>query len=135
MRKSRVNLGLIVLFVMCAFQTLSSRAWGQAQAAAPSRERQISENDANALEEGLNANLDNLVAREQLIRYYFEATLTSHGESEIEEKREKHIFWLIEHHPESELAGSPEAEIVPMEFNGSRSYPVPRNSFRYSIER
>jgi tetratricopeptide (TPR) repeat protein len=118
MRKSRVNFSLSVFFVVCAFQALSSCAWGQGQAA-PTRERQISEKDAIALEEGLNANPDNLIAREQLIRYYFEATLTSHGESEIEEKREKHIFWLIEHHPESQLAGSPEADIMPMEFNGS----------------
>jgi tetratricopeptide (TPR) repeat protein len=59
-----------------------------------------------------------LSARQELISYYFMEMLTSR-KSELEEKREQHVFWLIEHHPESELAGSPEAGIMPMGFSGS----------------
>jgi hypothetical protein len=72
---------------------------------------QITAKDAQALEEGLIKHPDNLTAREELIRYYFEAALNSRT-PELEGKREQHVLWLIENHPESELAGTPEAEIM-----------------------
>jgi hypothetical protein len=112
------RVSLIFLFVVCASQALESRAWAQAQEVAPKMPRQVTAKDAKALEEGLSKNPDNLTAREELIKYYFEETLTSKM-PELEEKREQHVLWLIEHHPESELAGSPEAEITPVGFSGS----------------
>ena len=118
MGKSCAMASLILLFLMCGSQALASCAWGQAPAVAPKMEGQITARDAEGLEEGLSANPDNLTAREKLIRYYFLEMLTSQMPG-LEEKREKHVLWLIEHHPESELAGSPEAEIMPMGFSGS----------------
>jgi hypothetical protein len=118
MRKLCAMVSLILLFVVFGSQTLDSCAWGQAQAVAPRMAGQITAKDAKALEEGLDKNPDNLTAREKLIRYYFEEMFTSKM-PELEEKREKHVLWLIEHHPESELAGSPEAGIMPMGFSGS----------------
>jgi len=78
----------------------------------------IAAKDAKALEDLVAANPDNLPAREQLINYYFIASLTTKT-AEIQEKREQHVFWLIEHHPESELAGSPQAGIMPTDVAGS----------------
>lgn len=78
----------------------------------------INADDAVALEEGLKTKPDNLSSREKLIKYYFVEMLTSRS-SELEEKREKHVLWLIEHHPDSDLAGSPETGIMPMGFSGS----------------
>jgi tetratricopeptide (TPR) repeat protein len=107
------TVSLISLFLVCGSQTPGSRASAQTQAVAPRILGQISAKDAEALEEGLNTKPDNLAAREQLITYYFQEVIASRT-PELEEKREKHILWLIEHHPESELAGSPEAEIIPV---------------------
>lgn len=81
-------------------------------------QHQITAVQANALEEKLVTDPNNLTAREQLIRYYFKASLSSRA-ADLEQKREQHILWLIEHQPESELAGSPEADILPMGLTGS----------------
>jgi len=118
MRKFCAKLSIISLIFFFGSQAPHSRAWGQAPAAAPATEGQITAADAEALEQGLLKDPDNQSAREQLITYYFEAIITSKT-PDLEEKREKHVFWLIEHHPESQLAGSPEAEIEPMGFTGS----------------
>lgn len=73
--------------------------------------QQITAEDAKALEEELESNPDDLTERAKLIQYYFQAELTSPS-PELEEKRETHVFWLIERHFDSPLAGSPEAEIM-----------------------
>jgi tetratricopeptide (TPR) repeat protein len=118
MGKLVAKLCLVFLFLVCTLQAQDSSASGPAQATVPRIPGQITAKDAAALEAELITNLDNLAAREQLITYYFYEMITSRS-SVLEEKREKHVFWLIEHHPESELAGSPEAEIMPMGFSGS----------------
>jgi hypothetical protein len=112
MRKLSQVASLSLLFVLCGSGLTALAAREQAQAGGPRTSGQISAKEAKVLEEGLATNPDNLAAIEQLITYYFEAMLTSRT-PELEEKRQGHILWLIEHHPESELAGSPEAEIVP----------------------
>jgi tetratricopeptide (TPR) repeat protein len=109
---------LILLLVVCSSLALDSYAWGQEQAPAPRMEGRITAKGAEVLEEELNTNPDNLAARQKLISYYFREMLTSQ-KPELEERREQHVFWLIEHHPESELAGSPEAGIMPIGFSGS----------------
>jgi len=72
----------------------------------------ITAEEAKTLEDALKSNPDILTLRENLIDYYFEANIHSNDPA-LEERREEHILWLIEHHPESSLAGSPEAEIMP----------------------
>jgi outer membrane biosynthesis protein TonB len=57
----------------------------------------LTASEAQAVEESLRANPEDLAARGKLIAYYF-----------VEQAREpwsQHVFWLIEHHPESPLAG------------------------------
>jgi hypothetical protein len=109
---------LSLLFALCIFPTSTSGTPTPQQAGTPRAEQRTNVEEAKALEEGLKASPDNLAAQERLINYYFEAMLTS-KEPGLEEKREQHVFWLIEHHPESELAGSPEAAIQPVGFSGS----------------
>jgi hypothetical protein len=109
---------LTLLLVVCSSLALDPYAWGQVQAPGPRIEGRITAKDAEVLEKELNTNPDNLAARQKLISYYFMEMLTSR-KPELEERREQHVFWLIEHHPESELAGSPEAGIMPMGFTGS----------------
>jgi hypothetical protein len=118
MRKFWTVVRINLLLLLCGFQAGERCAWGRPQAVDPRTGHQITTKDAKALEEGLNKNPDNLAAREQLISYYFEAMLTSKT-PELEERREQHILWLIDHHPESEMAGSPEAEIIPTGLTGS----------------
>jgi tetratricopeptide (TPR) repeat protein len=118
MGKLLAKVHLILLLVVCSSLPPNSYAWGQEQAPAPGIEGRITAKDAKVLEEGLNTNPDNLAARQNLISYYFMEMLTSR-KPELEQRREQHVFWLIEHNPESELAGSPEAGIVPIGLSGS----------------
>src|SRR6266581_1901266 len=113
MRVLRGKAFVTLVFVVCSWNARDARAWGQDQPAAPRLPQEITAEDAKALEEGLKANPDNRAAREKLITYYFRAMLMSRAPG-LEERREQHIFWLIEHHPDSELAGSPEAGIQPV---------------------
>jgi hypothetical protein len=134
MAKFCAKFSLILLFVVCGSQALVWCAWGQAQAVASAKQDQVTAKDAKALEEGLNTNPDNLAAREQLIRYYFEEALTSRM-PELEEKREKHVLWLIEHHPESELAGEPEAEIMPTASGSIEAYQRGRQLWLQEVDK
>jgi tetratricopeptide (TPR) repeat protein len=113
MRRFCARLALIILFATCGPRAQQhASASGQAQAVAPSVPPEISAKDAAALEAGLTANPNNFAARQALIHYYFLETISSPS-SDLQEKRDNHVFWLIEHHPESPLAGSPEAGIMP----------------------
>lgn len=78
----------------------------------------LTASEAKALEASLAEHPDDLAMRKHLISYYFEAEIESDSQ-ELKQKREEHIFWLIEHHPESEIAGSPEAFIEPAQMGGS----------------
>ena len=60
---------------------------------------------AQELEEYLAGDPDDLIARAKLIAYYF-----AKGDPQ---PRLNHIFWVIEHHPESELTLSYQARISP----------------------
>ena len=108
--------GLVLLLGISALLIAELRDWGQApDLAVPTG---ITAEQAKAFEAMLDAKPDDLATREALISYYFRAALTSR-DSALEEKHEQHVFWLIEHHPESELAGSPEAGILAMGFSQS----------------
>src|SRR5262249_22726413 len=115
---SRWMLRLILLFAVCEAQAQRLCAQGEAQTATLKAAARMTAKDAEALEEGLRTNPDNLTAREKLIKYYFMETVAS-PTRELEERREKHVLWLIEHNPDSDLAGSPETEILPMGLTGS----------------
>lgn len=77
--------------------------------------RALTPEDVAALEAAIRRNPEDLNARGQLLSYYF-ARGTQGDEStaaEAEAARLPHILWIIEHHPESRLAGSIEATIFP----------------------
>jgi len=118
MNMFRALAGMTLFVIISGFGIIDSPAWGQPQIGDRRMAAPITAKEAAALEGSLSKNPDNLSTREQLIRYYFEAAITDRT-PEVEEKREQHIFWLIEHHPGSELAGSPETGIMAMDFAGS----------------
>lgn len=118
MRKLSWVASISLLFILYSSELAGLSSREHAQAGGPQASGQLTAKEAKRLEEGLATNPDNLAAREQLISYYFEAMLTSRT-PELEEKREEHVLWIIEHHPESEMAGSPEAGIMPVGFSGS----------------
>jgi tetratricopeptide (TPR) repeat protein len=108
----------ISLLLFRSFLASVCPAWAQEPPAKSTLKPEITAQEAQTLEDGLKSNPDNLAVREKLITYYFMAALTSRA-AELEEKRERHVFWLIEHHPESDLAGSPEAGVEPVGYLGS----------------
>jgi hypothetical protein len=73
---------------------------------------------AQAAEDKLKTDSDNFALHAQLVEYYFGEMVRSPSDV-LEEKREQHIFWLIEHHPQSRAAGSPTAGIQPRGSMGS----------------
>jgi tetratricopeptide (TPR) repeat protein len=119
MRRFCKAYGVVLLLVVSCAQAQDFQGPDTAQLQVG--QNQITAVQANALEEKLVTNPNNLAVREQLIRYYFNASLSSRA-VDLEQKREQHILWLIEHQPESELAGSPEADILPMGINGSTDF-------------
>lgn len=71
----------------------------------------LSADAASKLEARLKESPDDLPARTQLLGYYFLKTF----QSEIARKaRQKHILWIIQNKPDSEIAGLPEAELYPV---------------------
>jgi hypothetical protein len=104
---------VVFLLLLSGFLFQSPSASAHKQGAKRVPQPGITAEEAQALEEGLKTNPDNQAAQEKLIDYYFVTALTSRA-PDLEVKREEHIFWIIEHHPESELAGSPEADIQPI---------------------
>lgn len=69
--------------------------------------------DAHKAEDVLATDPDNFGARRKLLLYYFNAKLKDFT-PDLEEKWESNALWMIEHHPEAPIAGSPYAEINPM---------------------
>lgn len=116
MKNLCMRVGMSLLFVACGLLSGELCFWGRAQAGGSEAQNRLTSKEADIMEEGLKTNPDNLTSREALIRFYFVASIESENPG-LREKREPHIFWLIEHHPESELAGSPEAGIMPMGFS------------------
>jgi tetratricopeptide (TPR) repeat protein len=118
-----------ILFILCGVETRTARATTSAQEQTQSPEKtkisdlglgeEITAEDVQSLEDSLLSNPDSLFVRSKLIHYYFEVGLSSVS-PELEAKREQHIFWLIEHHPESTLAGSGDAEIDNFAPRGSK---------------
>ena len=73
----------------------------------------MSADQASRLEESLIHDPNDLAARAQLLGYYFAASPRLNPET-VHEARVRHILWLVQNHPESELAGMSEATIDPV---------------------
>jgi TPR repeat protein len=72
----------------------------------------LSADQASRLEESLSHDPNDLVARARLLGYYFAAGPRLSPET-VHEARLRHILWLVQNRPESELAGMSEATIDP----------------------
>jgi tetratricopeptide (TPR) repeat protein len=117
MRRFPTVSALILLCAIVPQGALGAGARNQQEKLKIPPEFAISADDAKAAEETLKKNPDDLTAREKLLRYYDQSMLSSRS-SELLEKRCQQIFWLIEHHPDSPLAGSSELYIIPR-YSGS----------------
>ena len=73
----------------------------------------MSADQASRLEESLIHDPNDLAARAQLLGYYFAASPRLNPET-VHEARVRHILWLVQNQPESELAGMSEATIDPV---------------------
>ena len=67
--------------------------------------------EAEALEAALARNPDDLATRAKLLGFYFRGAVRLYGPETTIAARRRHILWLIEHHPGSEVAQLSEATI------------------------
>ena len=70
--------------------------------------RELSADAAQELEKNLEKDPVDLEARIKLLGYYTRAQFNS---AEARQARQKHVLWVIEHHPEALFAGLPEAHL------------------------
>jgi hypothetical protein len=67
--------------------------------------------EAEALEAALASNPDDLATRAKLLGFYFRGAVRLYGPETTIAARRRHILWLIEHHPGSEVSQLSEATI------------------------
>jgi hypothetical protein len=68
---------------------------------------------AQALEDAVAKNPEDLEARKKLLMFYYRSGAKVIGEEKTIAARRRQILWIIEHHPESELAGESGMRIFP----------------------
>ncbi len=71
----------------------------------------LSNKEAAKLEEKLGKNPDDLSTRTMLLGYY---QLKAFQSKEVRKERQKHVLWVIQNCPESEIAGTPYAMLDPV---------------------
>ena len=64
--------------------------------------------DAKGLEDEISKNPEDLSARAKLLGYYF---MKQRSSSDVRDAYRGHVLWIIEQHPESEIAGTPYCEL------------------------
>jgi TonB family protein len=82
-----------------------------AQGQLPRIRQYLSAEDAEKLEQRLQADPEDLEARAPLLAYYLLKVTQEPESARFREARRRHILWLIEHHPESEMAVLSEASL------------------------
>lgn len=75
--------------------------------------RELTRANARQLEAALKTLPYDFPTRARLLGFYYHNGLDSLGPAATIKARRRHILWLIENHPDSELAGLPEAIIEP----------------------
>jgi hypothetical protein len=75
--------------------------------------RQLSKANVKQLESALKSFSMHLPTRARLLGFYFHSSLPIFGRTTTIKARRRHILWLIENHPDSSVAGLPEASIEP----------------------
>jgi hypothetical protein len=101
-----------------ALATLSVEWAAQAQQSRPPTYASIARDgyrltkvEAEALEAALASNPDDLATRTKLLGFYFRSAVRVYGPEATIAARRRHILWLIEHHPGSEVSQLAEATI------------------------
>ncbi len=75
--------------------------------------RQLSKANVKRLETALKSIPYDFPTRARLLGFYFHSSLSIFGRTATIKARRRHILWLIENHPDSSVAGLPEAAIEP----------------------
>jgi len=113
----------IFIVVACRRQAQSPAPLQENPGAITDQARSQAENDlqkkawdldpqgAANLEASLSNNPEDLVTRRILLRFYAQRGSRLLGAEKVLAARRGHVLWLIEHHPDSELAGSYDAQI------------------------
>lgn len=99
---------LLLALVSCLLRMPVSAAGAYADAL---KGRELNADEVRTLEEGLASSPDPLAARTQLLGYYFSKAGARDDGSEIGEIRLRHIVWIIEFHPATQIAGLPFASV------------------------
>src|SRR5262245_59654065 len=73
----------------------------------------LTKTEVEALEATLTGNPDDLATRTKLLGFYFRGAINLYGREATIAARRRHVLWLIEHHPRSEVVGLSEATIDP----------------------
>ncbi len=73
--------------------------------------KELSDEEADKLEERLRSHSDNLSMRIQLLGYYF---LKRFQSDSARKACQQHILWIIQHHPDTEIAWNSEARLDPI---------------------
>jgi tetratricopeptide (TPR) repeat protein len=73
--------------------------------------RKLSAQEAERLEQSLEREPEDLASRARLLAYYFSGSIKDRGAEAKIAARRRHILWLVQHHPESELAGTSVASL------------------------
>jgi len=94
-------------------QIAQSRARSQTDQESLKAAREMNAGQAAELEAALAKNPEDARARQKLLMFYSESGTQVIGEEKTIAARRRHAFWLIEHHPDSELAGTWGARIFP----------------------
>lgn len=75
--------------------------------------RSLNREQAAEQERQLKANPNDLVVRARLLGYYYNRSLQDAGKQATLQARRRHILWIIQQQPDSELASLGEALLVP----------------------
>jgi tetratricopeptide (TPR) repeat protein len=106
------------ILVALALTTLTAQWAPQAQQSRPPSYAGIARDgyrltkvEAEALEAALAGNPDDLITRTKLLGFYFRGAVRLYGPDATIAARRRHIVWIIEHYPGSEVSQLSEATI------------------------
>lgn len=107
MKRKAIGLMSLLLLLEFGANTTRAQSGGENIWRLTTQGRKLSSQEAENLEEKLKGNPNDLSMRTILLAYY-----EGKHESQVREAKQRHILWIIENHPESEIAGTPECQVL-----------------------
>src|SRR5262249_44847266 len=105
---------IVLIGVATALSVVVARGQTEQEASQLAREgRALSPQLVSELEDHLTDNPEDLAARTRLLGYYLSSSVRADRTDTTRNARRRHILWIIEHHPEAEVAMLPEITIDP----------------------